>query len=267
MALDVPPMGSKPELPDYLAEQAGGGTNALACLGHFFRGGERHGGQFSHLRGIVGNLFAGGGLFTSGRGGAFGEGLGLTGALDNLREHLVSFFGTQAAVFDAAAAGFNGSGGAGCLLLNSSHHAGDFFCRGGGVLGEAAHFSGDNGEAASLLPRRARLDGGIQGQQIGVSEISRMVVTTLLISCERPSRRPINARISEEDEAISPIVCAAVAMTAACVSAVCDDSRLASAACTELRAISLPSAPAIGWTQHLLGQFRLAMTVPELHRV
>ncbi len=56
MALDVPRMGSKPELPDYLAEQAGRGTNALACLGHFFRGGERHGGQFGHLRGIVGNL-------------------------------------------------------------------------------------------------------------------------------------------------------------------------------------------------------------------
>ena len=80
----------------------------------------------------------------------------------------MGFFGALTAFFNVAAAGFDGGDGAAGLLLDAFDHGGDFFRGLASVLGEAADFTGDDGETATLLTGAGGLDGGVEGEEVGI---------------------------------------------------------------------------------------------------
>jgi hypothetical protein len=56
----------------------------------------------------------------------------------------------------------------GGLLLDVGHHFADFGGRGGGALGQLAHFVGHHGKAPATFSGAGSFNGGVQGQQIGL---------------------------------------------------------------------------------------------------
>ena len=54
------------------------------------------------------------------------------------------------------------------LALNGADHGADLTGGSRRALGELAHLVGDDSKAAALFARTRRLDGGVEGQQIGL---------------------------------------------------------------------------------------------------
>ena len=55
------------------------------------------------------------------------------------------------------------------LLLDIGDHLADFLGGAGGASGQATHLVGDHGKATAVFAGPRRLDGGIQGQQVGLT--------------------------------------------------------------------------------------------------
>src|SRR5208283_72339 len=134
--------------------------------------------------GHLGEVFVAEGVDGMERGAGLVRGGGLLGGCDgDLGDHAVDAFGHLNNAFEGftgliggdytlldgeVSGGHAGDGGAGSVL-DSLDHGGDFACGLGGGFGKAADLSCDDGEAAALFSCAGGLDGGVEGEQVGLA--------------------------------------------------------------------------------------------------
>src|SRR5439155_25032940 len=65
------------------------------------------------------------------------------------------------------------------LVLRRAHARPHLFRRAGALLGELAHFAGDDAEAEAMLPGARGLDRRVEGQQVGLTRDTRDAIYEL----------------------------------------------------------------------------------------
>ncbi len=109
------------------------------------------------------------GLLRGGDGDLGDHAVDALGHADDAFERFAGLGGGDDALLDGAGAALHaGDGGAGAVL-NALDHGGDLAGGLRGAFGEAADFTGDDGEATALLSGAGGLDGGVEGEEVGLA--------------------------------------------------------------------------------------------------
>ncbi len=91
-----------------------------------------------------------------------------------MREILARLLRLADAALRQLAAGVHGAGGGHRPLLQLADGALDLLGGLAGAAGQLAHLVGHHGKPAALLAGAGRLDGGVEGQQVGLLEMALM---------------------------------------------------------------------------------------------
>ena len=124
-----------------------------------------HGVQPVH---VLVDLLSGAGLFVGGGGNLLGQGVYALQGLIQLAEGGQYHLGFLLQAVGLASGGAHHLQGLAGGTLQGLGNGDNFFGGAAGALGQVAHLVGDHGKAAALLAGTGGLNGGIQGQQVGL---------------------------------------------------------------------------------------------------